>query len=136
MTKEHAGDVSYSEDNELLTEFLTWSQDALAQMRGIIDELTDDTVRGDEGVCQLYDLAHNIKGMGSSFEFDLMTEVGLSLCGYLKAIEPDEPVSSRVLSSHVRIFEVVLKNRIKGNGGEQGAALKSRLATIILEEAS
>ncbi|MBV1901753.1 MAG: Hpt domain-containing protein [Kordiimonadaceae bacterium] len=135
MTNEHAGDVSFSDDDELLTEFLTWSQGALVQMRAIIDELTRDAVRGDDGVCELYDLAHNIKGMGASFGFDLMTDVGLSLCGYLKNIEPDELIANRVLSSHVRVFEVVLQNRIKGNGGEQGAALKNRLAAIIQEEA-
>ena len=134
MQEDSTKDVPYSEDEELLSQFLTWTGDAVIEMREIVDGLPSEAERGDKPTSRLYDLTHNIKGMGSSFDFDLMTAVGVSLCGYFKAIPDGGPVNKRVLQSHVRAFEVVLDNRIKGTGGEQGVALRHRQDAIIMEE--
>ncbi|MEX0298988.1 MAG: hypothetical protein AB3N28_07945, partial [Kordiimonas sp.] len=89
--------------------------------------------RGTDEVNRIYDLTHNIKGMGASFDFNLMTDVGLSLCGHLKGMDEDTLVSQRVLSSHIRTFEVILQHKIQGDGGDQGVALMHRLEAIIAE---
>jgi len=126
--------ISYSEDDELGIQFVEWTSEAAAELRQIVDEFSEPIPRGSEAVNRLYDLTHNIKGMGSSFNFDLMTAVGTSLCGYLKGLDGEAPVSRRVLAAHIRTFEVVLEHRITGNGGSQGEALRLRLDAIVQEE--
>ena len=136
MAEDSTNNVSYSDDAELLSHFLTWTSDAVIEMREIVEALPSEAARGDRPTSRFYDLTHNIKGMGSSFDFDLMTAIGVSMCGYFKGIPDGGPVNKRILESHVRAFEVVLENRIKGNGGEQGIALRHRLDAIIIEETS
>ncbi|SDE61374.1 MULTISPECIES: hypothetical protein [Kordiimonas] len=123
---------SYADDEELVGQFLEWTGNAVVEMRGIVDAMPERDAAEGETASRLYDLSHNIKGMGSSFDFNLMTTVGTSLCVYIKKLEGE--MSRRVVDAHVRAFEVILANKIKGDGGEKGAALESRLTTIIAEE--
>ncbi len=136
MTEVVDTDYSYAEDDELVAQFLEWTDTAVKDMRGILDGMPDKAGPKEASVQQVYDLTHNIKGMGSSFEFNLLTNVGASLCKYLKQMPDDQLASKRVLEGHVRTFEVVLQHKIKGSGGAQGEAILQRLENIIDEEAS
>jgi len=127
-------DIVYSDDDELVTQFVDWTSEAVVELRQIVNDFVEPTPRGSAEVKRLYDLVHNIKGMGSSFNFDLMTVAGTGLCAYLKTMDEALPVSKRILEAHVRAFEVVLGNRITGTGGAQGEALKLRLEAIVQEE--
>lgn len=123
---------SYADDQELVDQFIGWTSGAVGEMREITDALEEQIANTSEQSDRLYDLAHNIKGMGSSFNFALMTSVGQSLCAYIKKSEA--MISRRAIEAHVRIFEVVLEHKITGDGGDKGAALMDRLNGIILEE--
>lgn len=127
-------EISYSDDDELVAQFVEWTSEAVVELRQIVDTLAEPASRGSVEVSRLYDLVHNIKGMGSSFKFDLMTVVGTGLCAYLKAMDDTQPVSKRILATHIRAFEVVLENRITGTGDAQGETLKQRLQAIVQEE--
>jgi hypothetical protein len=122
------------EDDELLSQYIGWTSDAINEMKALYDGLEEAAQDHTETANKFYDLSHNIKGMGSSFNFILMTEIGTSLCLYLKNLQNKSALSKTVLNAHVRAFQVVLENRIVGNGGAKGNALISRLETIIKEE--
>ena len=128
------GDFSYADDPELVAQFVNWTTEAVTELREITNALTGDEVRSEEKADRIYDLTHNIKGMGASFDFPIMTHAGSSLCTYLKDLGADQKVSRKVVDAHVRVFEVVLEHQIQGDGGEKGAALQARLAAIIGEE--
>ena len=127
-------DVAYSEEDELADQFVEWTQEALVEMRQLVDALGSTITRDMSSMNKLYDLSHNIKGLGASFDFELMTSIGASLCGYLKKLKGTDSVSRRAIEAHARAFEVVLGHKITGDGGDQGDALKLRLQAIIHEE--
>lgn len=128
------GEFSYADDAELVEQFVSWTSEAVAELKEIVAGLTGEEGKSDEKTDRIYDLTHNIKGMGSSFDFPLMTNAGSSLCSYIKNIPADKTVSPKVVEAHVRVFEVVLEHKIQGDGGDKGKALQTRLATIISEE--
>lgn len=125
--------TSYAGDEELVAQFLDWTGNAILEMRDIVNGMDDTAAKDAESSTRLYDLSHNIKGMGTSFDYQLMTSIGTSLCKYIKTTDGD--LGKRAIDAHVRAFEVVLEHKIKGDGGEKGAALESRLAAIIAEAA-
>lgn len=127
------GDFSYANDPELVEQFISWTIEAVEELKVIADDLSDSENKNSDVVTRIYDLTHNIKGMGSSFDFMLMTEVGGSLCNYIKKLADDAVVSKRAVQAHVRVFDVVLEHKIHGSGGEKGAALIARLNVIIDE---
>lgn len=128
------GDFSYADDAELVAQFVNWTTEAVTELREITNSLSGNEARTDSKPDRIYDLTHNIKGMGASFNFPLMTHAGSSLCTYLKDLGADQQVSKKVIDAHVRVFEVVLEHRIQGDGGEKGSALQGRLTAIIAEE--
>lgn len=130
----NTSEISYGEDQELLSQFIGWTENSVVEIRELVDAMPDDIARGDDSVNRIYDLTHNIKGMGASFEFDLLTSVGVSLCGYLKGMEASERIRRRVFEAHVRAMEVILEHKITGTGGDKGVALTNRLSAIIAEE--
>ena len=129
------GDFSYADDAELVEQFVSWTSEAVAELKDIVAGLTGQELKSDAKSDRIYDLTHNIKGMGGSFDFPLMTSAGSSLCNYIKNLDEGSTVSPKVVEAHVRVFEVVLQHKIQGDGGEKGKALQTRLASIIAEEA-
>lgn len=77
---------------ELVNSYKAWTADAVAQLRHLVDSWRQERCPGDDARQRILEIAHNIKGMGSSFGHPLMTEAGRSLCAYLrlKAGAPDE----------------------------------------------
>lgn len=136
MVGKRSDEIAFGADDSLLAEFFTWMESAVTEMRQLADDMPEKIERGNDAVDRIYDLTHNIKGMGASFDFDLMTEVGVSLCGHLKGMDRDAKVSRRIFQSHIRAFEVILQHKIKGDGGDQGQALTRRLEEIIAEESA
>lgn len=134
MSDAGSEDFSYAEDEELVGQFVSWTTDAVAELKALVQELDGTETNTAEKAARIYDLTHNIKGMGSSFDFPLMTNAGTSLCSYIKGLPDGATLSSRVIEAHVRVFEVVLNHKIQGDGGEKGRALQDRLAAIIREE--
>lgn len=53
----------------------------LKEARGLSDEAREHSLQ------ELFDIAHNIKGQGLSFNYPLMTDIGESLCGFLREIK-------------------------------------------------
>ncbi|UTW55638.1 hypothetical protein [Kordiimonas sp. SCSIO 12610] len=134
MIDSHDSDIFA--DDELFNQYLNWTADAIKDMKALFDSFDAMADKMSEMSDQFYSLSHNIKGMGGSFNFILMTEVGTSLCTYLKAKNAESPLSKKVLNAHIRAFEVVLNNRILGDGGDKGRALLSRLSDIVSEESN
>jgi len=134
MPEEESGDFSYADDAELVEQFVTWTTDAVNELKAIVTELDGSELKSDEKAARIYDLTHNIKGMGGSFDFPLMTFAGGSLCSYIKDLDADKNLSARIIDAHVKVFDVVLAHKIQGDGGEKGVALQNRLKAIISEE--
>ena len=134
MAEEGSGDFSYADDAELVEQFVTWTTDAVGELKAIVAELDGTELKSDDKAARIYDLTHNIKGMGGSFDFPLMTFAGGSLCSYIKGLPENKSLSSKVIDAHVKVFDVVLAHKIQGDGGEKGVALQKRLTAIISEE--
>lgn len=134
MVEDGSDDFSYADDAELLDQFITWTTDAVNELKDIVAELDGSEVKSHEKAVRIYDLTHNIKGMGGSFDFPLMTFAGGSLCSYIKGLPDDKSLSSKVVDAHVKVFDVVLAHKIQGDGGEKGVALQNRLTAIIGEQ--
>lgn len=134
MAEEESGDFSYADDAELVAQFVTWTTDAVKELKAIVADLNGSELKSDDKAARIYDLTHNIKGMGGSFDFPLMTFAGGSLCSYIKDLPESKNLSAKIIDAHVKVFDVVLAHKIQGDGGEKGVALQNRLKAIISED--
>src|SRR6185369_15681308 len=79
----------------------------------------------------LYGLAHNIKGQGSSFGYPLVTRIGHSLCTLVRQERPFADADLGVMQAHLDALRLILTKDIKGEGGEVGGKLAARLENMV-----
>ncbi len=94
------------------------------------------TAREDKGaragaIKDLYGMAHNIKGQGSSFGYPLVTRIGDSLCRLVRQERDFSDADLNVVQAHLDALRLILAKDIKGEGGEVGAKLAARLESMV-----
>ncbi|MCK5575635.1 MAG: Hpt domain-containing protein [Sphingomonadales bacterium] len=119
-----------SETDELVEQYMSWTVDSVDRLLGLLDTYDENDPEPQKWRDEVFGIAHDVKGMGSSFGFPLMTQIGTTLCHYLKNHPKDIPASKSVVEAHAKAMKVVLDNVITGDGGEKGVALTSRLTEI------
>ena len=128
-----------SEDDVLgeLTEiYLEAALNDVASLENNLSRAQSDPELWEDARLELRRTVHNIKGQGTSFGYPLMTRVGESLSHLLKTIDtPSEP-QLRLVEAHITALRLVMDQDIKGNGGEQGEALASRLEDLVVRLAA
>lgn len=121
--------ILVEEGDELMDHYLAYTQKTLLELHALAARLP-----GGENAAALSEkmhaLAHNIRGMGASFGYPLMTRVGTTLCVYLKTLGDDKQAAPKVVSAHLKAMDSILGNHILGDGGSEGEALLSRLEEI------
>lgn len=73
------------------------------------------------------DLAHDLRGEGQTFGYPLVTDFGKSLFEYTRLnIQPDERFIE-LLRAHIEAIQVIVREKIKGQGGEIGKTIVATL---------
>lgn len=106
---------------DLQTYFIEFTQESLTALKELIARLDDTPPDPRELNKEMHAIAHNIKGMGTSFGYPLMTEAGASLCTYLRGLG-DRAADKRIVAAHHSLMQSILEQKITGDGGarEQG----------------
>ncbi len=109
-------------------QFQQWMEDEVCR----VETARDAAVKRNfdpESMNDLYGCAHDAKGMGTTYEYPLITRLAGSLCRLL-----DTPASRalavktpRLLSAHVDAMRAAVRDRIKSDQDGLGAALANEL---------
>lgn len=78
---------------------------------------------------RVHAVAHDIKGQGGSFGYELATDIGASLCAHAKG-EEGLSSSSQILHLHFRMLRAVSQRDLAGDGGESGNRFRAKLAQM------
>lgn len=84
-----------------------------------------------ETVKRFGQLAHDLKGEGTSFGYPLVTEIARSLCLLIECGATAVLRAHPPIEAHVSAIEAVLRNRIEGEGGEIGQAIVDDLRNSV-----
>ena len=87
-------------------------------------------------IVDMHRIAHDIKGQAGSFGYLLLTEFAHSLAKFTKLVESPSKEQIEVIKAHVDALTTIINNRIDGDGGEIGQALKSALQLAVAKFAS
>jgi hypothetical protein len=120
---------------KVTSDLLGMFQDNFRRTIEAIDGLTAHPQYGDAAWRgRLYRLSHNLKGLGGTFNYGLVTTVGDSLCSLIKndALPGDRSLQRRIVA-HAAALRAILQFDLKGDGGREGEEL---LATLRMEPAT
>ena len=91
-------------------------------------ELPDSRI---QSVKEIYGIAHNLKGQGTSFGYPLITRIGQSLCLLTRREVALSDAELGVVQGHLDALRLILAKDIKGDGGAVGDRLATRLETLV-----
>jgi chemotaxis protein histidine kinase CheA len=120
-------------------DYLKWVKDDLARLAKAFAVLKSAGGRGPDTAAQLeaiFAVAHDIKGQGGSFDYQLMTTVGNQLCRFIEALKGEAEVADiEVIELHVNALQAVMAQKLKGDGGAIGKKFLAGLEQVIAKRA-
>ncbi len=112
--------------------YVDWAAEDLKKLGAALEGLNSGQGTKRDAIAAIFETSHDMKGQGGSFGYPLITAIANELCRLIEKIEgepsPDEVGAIRI---HVDSLRLVLKERIKGDGGKQGEAMLKGLRQVI-----
>ncbi len=105
-----------------------WVMSQIDQLRQLHARAVDTPAARRRTFAAIRQIAMELKGQGATFGYPLVTVFAGSL---YDAVGPSAPVADAVVElakSHLDAIAAVIKDRVRGDGGETGAALRASLA--------
>lgn len=114
----------------LADDYLDWVKEDLVRLEAAYDQLQKggDDVKADLDV--IFQIAHDMKGQGGSFGYDLMTAVGDHLCRLVEKMEKAGPREVMMVRVHIDAMRVIITKGLKGDGGNEGRQLLMGLTLV------
>jgi len=116
---------------ELSSNFAQWMSDEIAKLdtaRARITELGLNQETAD----QLYVHAHDLKGLGATYEFPLITRVAGSLCALMSEREQRPSLPLPLIDAHIDAIRAIVRDDIRDPehpvGNRLAAALEASVA--------
>jgi chemotaxis protein histidine kinase CheA len=118
---------------DLADSYLDWVAEDLAKLQSAFAKLKADGGASAENLEAVFQVTHDIKGQGGSFDYTLMTIIGNQLCRFIENLDKKSVGAPEleVIELHVNTLQVVISQQLIGDGGEIGAKLLSGLEKVI-----
>lgn len=115
--------------------YAKWADDDLGRMRVSFEELKATNLDDPDSVKKMLRICWDMKGLGGTFGYPLVTTITHYLSNYLEHCLNAEGarVSTAVVSPHIDALYVVLSQKISGDGGAIGRELVSGLEKVVLK---
>ncbi len=116
---------------DLADSYLEWVEEDLSKIRNAYEVLRanqDDPAKHIEAVFQI---AHDMKGQGGSFNYDLMTILGNDLCRFIEGKTSATNTDLDVIALYIDTMKIVITKRMSGDGGPEGRKVLSGLAMVV-----
>ena len=112
-------------------DYLDWVQDDLTKLQAAFEGLKSAKADNSRELEEIYRIAHDIKGQGGSFDYQLMTGIGDHLCHFLETLDTANPAVIAVIELHVDALRLVIAEKMTGDGGPVGQTLFKGLEEVV-----
>ncbi len=116
----------------LAGDYVNWAKEDLAKLDAAYAELkASDGTDNKAQLDLIFHIAHDMKGQGGSFGYDLMTAIGDKLCRLVEKIEKASAREIDMVRVYTDAMRVVINHELKGDGGAEGKQLLMGLELVI-----
>ena len=108
-------------------DFPTQAKRDLARVLDSLERAKVDADGRKEHVAEIHAVVHELRGLGGTFGYILVSRIGNSLCRFVEVIDAVDDMSLTVPQAHVDALRAVITTRIKGDGGDLGREIAREL---------
>ena len=116
---------------DLADSYLEWVEEDLVKISNAHEELCANKDNPAEYVEAIFQIAHDMKGQGGSFNYDLMTILGNDLCRFIENKTKVSNTDIEVVSLYIDTMKIVISKRMSGDGGSEGQKVLAGLAAVV-----
>ena len=106
--------------------FAQWLSDEIAKLDAARGRVRDEGVNA-ETMEGLYLRVHDLKGLGATYEFPLITNIGASLCRLIDDKDKRLTVDMAVVDAHIEAIKTAVREDIKTEEQPQGRQMLEEL---------
>lgn len=114
---------------QVLTRYPTLMADEVAKVRAAWKAAPRELTA--ESVAETFKVAHDLAGCGETFDYPLVTVLARSLCRLFKQGDLKRPEMREVVEAHIAALQAVVRDNVRGHGGDVGLALAAELDRAI-----
>src|SRR3546814_100562 len=115
--------------------YAKWADTDLDRMKESFERLKSTNLDDPAGIKTMLRICWDMKGLGGTFGYTLVTTITHYLSNYLEHCldHPDTKVVPTIVTAHIDALNVVLTQKIGGDGGMIGRELVSGLEKVVLK---
>lgn len=110
--------------------YLEWVQEDLTRLDNCYKAMQEAEPPRKKAADGLFQVAHDIKGQGGCFGYDLMTVIGNELCRLLERQDSFGSAEMQAIKVHIDAMKLVIQNSMTGDGGPNGQALVAGIRQV------
>lgn len=119
----------------LSAQFSRWLQDEIDKLEAARARVAAEGIDGNAGEV-LYTRAHDLKGLGGTYEYPIITRTMASLCQLIESPERRVLAPMALVESHINAVKAMVRDQIKDDSHPVGQAmvmaLEDQVAAIRL----
>ena len=112
-------------------QYLDWVQDDLKRLDEAFKVLAAASGDRKEEVDGVFQVAHDMKGQGGSFGYDLVTAIGNQLCRLIEKVDTFGDAEVGAIRVHIDALKLVIAQKMKGPGGKTGDQIMFGLEKVM-----
>jgi chemotaxis protein histidine kinase CheA len=112
-------------------QYLDWVQEDLKRIDQAFAVLAKASGDRKKEVDDVFQVAHDMKGQGGSFGYDLVTAIGNQLCRLIEKLEHIGDSEVNAIRVHIDAIKLVVAQRMKGHGGKAGDQIMIGLEKVM-----
>lgn len=113
---------------DLRSDFGQWLEEEVVKLEAAAKIVRDKGLKGSEGE-ELFVRAHDLRGLGTTYEFPIITRLAKSLTKMIDMPEKREKAPTGLALAHVGAIRAALSQNIRDDNDPVAAALASELET-------
>ncbi len=114
----------------LAVEFDSWMDEELFKLESSWNAVKADGIEGENGQ-RLFLAAHDIKGLGTTYNFPLVTRLAAPLCRLIETPELRVSAPSVLVSGLINAIRISIRQRIRTDDHPTGRALAQESEAIV-----
>ena len=115
----------------LADSYLEWVEEDLVKIRKAYENIQNNMDNPGGDIDKVFQIAHDMKGQGGSFNYDLMTILGNDLCRFVEGKTTISKTDLKVIELYIDTMKVVITKRMSGDGGPEGQKVLAGLAAVV-----
>lgn len=117
--------------NNLKTEFADWLGEEVTKLEHLMSEVRNNGLVGEAGE-MLFTCAHDLRGLGSTYEFPIITRIAGSLSKLIENEEKRAEVPLGLVEAHVGAIRAAINQNIRTEDDPIGKQLAEELETRVI----